>query len=304
MSTISEKLVLTGKILVLTILLMIISAVGSQFIPATSDQAAEAAGQSQSGAFFALVITLMFLQTVALAYPVLRSRWLGWKLVLAVFVLYASAGTVLSQMETFIYLGDRISPEMQLGIWGMGLFTAAVFSPLLVLVLGKWRRPAGSPAAVPEPAGRRWPLKWTLPLGAAVFLCLYYLFGYYVAWKDPALREYYQGTDPGSFFAQMRNVIESTPWMLPLQYVRGLLWTLLALMAVRMIKGPWWEAGIALALVFTVPSLYLLLPNTLMPDSVRLTHLVETAPYQFLFGWFAAWLLARRDAGPEPVVIG
>lgn len=294
MSTVTEKLVLTGKILILTILLMIISGVGSQFIPATADQASEAARQSQSGGFLALVITLMFLQTVALAYPVLRSRWSGWKLVLAVFVLYAGAGTVLSQMETFIYLGDQISPDMQLGIWGMGLFTAAVFSPLLVLVLGKWKTPAASLNAVPEPARPRWPLKWTLPLGAAVFLGLYYLFGYYIAWKNPALREYYGGTDPGSFFAQMRSVIDSTPWMLPLQYVRGLLWTLLALLTVRMMKGPWWEAGIALALVFSVPSLFLLLPNTLMPESVRLTHLVETAPYQFLFGWFAAWLLARR----------
>jgi len=38
-----------------------------------------------------------------------------------------------------------------------------------------------------------------------------------------------------------------------------------------------------------------------MPEAVRLTHLVETLPYQFLFGWFAAWLFARPAQQGLPV---
>jgi hypothetical protein len=62
-----------------------------------------------------------------------------------------------------------------------------------------------------------------------------------------------------------------------------------------MTKGCRWEAGLAVALLFTVPVVYLLLPNPLMPDEVRMTHLVETAPYQFLFGWLTVWLFTRSS---------
>lgn len=104
------------------------------------------------------------------------------------------------------------------------------------------------------------------------------------------VRDYYGGTDPGSFLAQMRGIVQGAPWMLPLQFARGLIWALLAILVVRMMAARWWEAGLAVSLLFTVPTAYLLFPNPVMPDAVRVTHLVETAPYQFLFGWFAAWL--------------
>jgi len=139
-------------------------------------------------------------------------------------------------------------------------------------------------------------------VAGAVYLCLYYLFGYYVAWQDPELRAYYGGTDPGSFLAQMRSVAESTPWMIPLQYVRGLLWVGLGLLLIWSIRGAWWRAGLATALLFAAPALYLLFPNPLMPGFPRMTHLVETLPYQFLFGWFLAWFLQARagECGDKP----
>jgi hypothetical protein len=64
-----------------------------------------------------------------------------------------------------------------------------------------------------------------------------------------------------------------------------------------MMKGAWWQVAFAVSLLFTVPSIYLLFPNPMMPEAVRVAHLVETAPYQFLFGWFVVWLFARQGAG-------
>ena len=84
--------------------------------------------------------------------------------------------------------------------------------------------------------------------------------------------------------------------MLPLQFVRGLLWVALAVLVIRMMGGRRWEPALALALLFSVPSLYLLFPNPLMPDAVRLVHLVETLPYQLLFGAFAGWWLGSSPA--------
>ena len=91
----------------------------------------------------------------------------------------------------------------------------------------------------------------------------------------------------------MKGIAQGTPWMIPFQYLRGLMWVGLAILVIRIMKGAWWEAGLATALLFAVPSLYLLLPNELMPEPIRMGHLIETLPYQFMFGWFAAWLFCR-----------
>ena len=59
-----------------------------------------------------------------------------------------------------------------------------------------------------------------------------------------------------------------------------------------MMKGNWWEAGLAVALLFgVVMNTQLLLPNPLMPKDVRMAHLVETAVSNFIFGWVLVWIL-------------
>ena len=290
----------TARIALLTVALVMVQGLGSRFIPAP-DPAAQPSLQplpQPSAGFLAIVVAVALMQTVALAYPTLRSRWHGWRLAGTVFLLYFGTVTFMSQIESLIYLGAHMAPGMLQGIVLMGTFNALVFSPILVLVLGKAR----PDRALPGEARSGSPLPWTawawrLAAAAAVFTAFYYLFGYYVAWKNPAVREYYRGTDPGSFLAQMQGIVRDTPWMLPLQFVRGLLWTLLALPVIRMMKGRWWEMGLALSLLFAVPAAYLLFPNPVMPRDVRLAHLVETAPYQFLFGWFVAWLWRGERPG-------
>jgi hypothetical protein len=37
-----------------------------------------------------------------------------------------------------------------------------------------------------------------------------------------------------------------------------------------------------------------LLPSPYMPEAVRITHLIETASSNFIFGGFVGWLLAQR----------
>jgi len=73
----------------------------------------------------------------------------------------------------------------------------------------------------------------------------------------------------------MSSIVESTPWMLPFQYLRSLLWVALAVLVIRMMKGSWWQVALAVSLLFTVPAIYLLLPNPMMPDAVRMAHLAQ-----------------------------
>jgi len=187
--------ILLVKIVLLAVVLMIVNGIGSRFLPAAeaegtgqiSEAVVESAPAPPSGSFMAIVLIVMLLQTVALAYPVIRSKWSGWKLALTVFLLYFGTVTFLSQIESLVYLGGKMPNGMLLGLFAMGFFTAAVFSPIAVLVLGKWKAETAASATSGhrEPASAR---EWLLrpraianrrprenglgkPLSAAWFSC-------------------------------------------------------------------------------------------------------------------------------------
>jgi hypothetical protein len=136
---------------------------------------------------------------------------------------------------------------------------------------------------------RAWVVK--LLLIVVIYVVIYFTFGYFIAWRSPAVRAYYGGSDPGSFIAQIMSVLRDQPSLFLLQIVRALLWAALAVPVIRMIKGKWWEAGLAVALLFAMASSQLLLPNPLMPYEVRMAHLLETATSNFLFGWLVVLIL-------------
>ncbi len=97
--------------------------------------------------------------------------------------------------------------------------------------------------------------------------------------------------------------MRDTPWLPLLQGLRALLWTLAALPVIRAFKGSALETGIAIGLAYALfmNSVHLM-PNPLMPEAVRMTHFVETASSNFIFGLIVGWLLStpftvRRMSG-------
>lgn len=262
----------------------------------------EPSGPAEAGAALAALLAISFLNTTVLTYVILRSRWAGWKLILTIFFVLFGVVTFMSQIETAFFV-TRLPQGVLPRLFLAGAIFAALFSPLAVLILGKRK-----PDRVNHENRKRLnmtPGEWGAKLSGivAAYLILYFTFGYFIAWKSPAVRAYYGGTDPGSFLAQMSAVLRNTPLLLPLQAVRALLWTALAIPVIRMMKGQWWEAGLAVALLFTVVmNSQLLLPNPFMPAEVRMAHLLETASSNFLFGWLIVLvLLQKRRAGSEAV---
>ena len=247
----------------------------------------------QAGAAVLLLLAVCFLQVVVMTHLILRSRWSGWRLVATVFVVFYGVMTFMPQIESAVFL-NRLPPGTLPRLFLMGALVAAPFAALAVLILGKRK-------AVPvdaEPNSRlvmppsEW--AWKLAVIAVAYLTLYFTFGYFIAWKNPAVPVYYGGTDPGSFFAQMGTVIRDTPWLIPFQILRAMFWVALALPVIRMLKGQWPETAIALGSLFAVMTAPLLLPNPYMPEPVRMAHLVETGSSNFIFGVFIGWLLAQR----------
>jgi hypothetical protein len=261
-----------------------------------SNSSEEPAPSEAAATLLALFIVSLITAAVW-TYVIVRSRWSGWKLVLTVFIVYFGVSTVMSQIET-AYFVTRLPPGMLPRLFLAGLIIAAVFAPLAVLILGRLRSHETSEHTRLNMPISKWILK--LLLIVIAYLVLYFTFGYVFAWRNAVVREYYGGSDPAGFISHIISLIRNEPMLFVLQAVRALLWTGLALPIIKMMKGDWWHAGLAVALLFGVfMTAPLLLPNTLMPEEVRLAHLLETSTSNFLFGWLIVVLLGRpRRAAP------
>jgi hypothetical protein len=251
--------------------------------------ASEQPDASQAGATLLTLFIVSLITAAVWTYVIRRSRWSGWKLVLTVFVVFYGVSTVMAQIETW-YFVTRLPPGMLPRLFLAGLIIAAVFAPFAVLILGKARTKKTSESVRLKLSVAK------LSLIVIAYIILYFTFGYFIAWKNPAVREYYGGSDLVGFIPHIASLLRNEPMLFVLQAVRALLWTALAVIVIKMTKGSWWHAGLAVALLFGVfMTAPLLLPNTLMPTEVRLAHLLETSTSNFLFGWLIVWLLSLRS---------
>jgi hypothetical protein len=239
------------------------------------------------------------MDTIVLTHFILRSRWTGWRLAATVFFVLYGVSTFMPQIESAVFI-TRLPEGMLPRLFLMGALFAAPFSVIAVWILGKRKAndsDAGENSRLVMPKSE-W--AWKLAVIAVAYVFLYFTFGYFIAWKNPAVREYYGGSDPGGFLTQMGTVVRDTPWLIPFQILRAMLWTLLALPVVRSLRGPRQETALSIGFMFAVlMSDLLLLPNPYMPESVRMSHLVETALSNFIFGAFVGWLLTNRHAFPN-----
>jgi hypothetical protein len=282
-----DKLVFLIRLIVLLVLYFICFAIVSGALFPSSTRPPD---RDQANAVVALFV-VSCLSAAVLAYPILRSRWAGGKLVVAVFLVLFGIATLMPQIET-AYFVTRLPPGILPRIFLTGAIVAALFSTLAVLVLGKRKQ------SVQENNISRLHLTvgewvWKLCVIMVLYVIIYFTFGYFIAWQSAAVRAYYGGSDPGSFLTQMSTVPRETPWLIPLQAGRALLWTAIAVLVIRMLKGRWWEAALTVAMLFAVLlSSQLLIPNEFMPREVRMAHLLETATSDFLFGFLLVGVLS------------
>jgi len=254
-----------------------------------------------------LLLIVTGVDALILSLVVTQSRWRGWPLTAGLTFAFYGVQTLVGQIEAVVFLtplGERWGagsvPALTMPLnfilaqFVIGAALAIVGVPLAVLLFGKMKREdETSPVSLHEGVnGSEW--IWKLAAIIVLYELLYFGFGYYVAWKDPAVLAFYQGTDPGSFLAQMRHVAIETPTLIPFQALRALLWTAFAFPVINMLRHrPWVGAlltGLLLSLPMNVPHI---VPNPYMPAAVRTAHFIETASSTFIFGALMFWLLHR-----------
>jgi hypothetical protein len=275
------------RVIALTIILFLCFGVAAGVVGIAGNS--QTPGQAGAGALPLLAVC--FLETAVMTYLILRSRWTGWRLMATVFFVFYGVTAFMPQIESAVFL-THLPPGMLPRLFLMGALIAAPFSVLAVLISGK--RKAEAVDAQPDSRLVMPPSEWAWKLAviAVTYLILYFTFGYFIAWRNPAVREYYGGIDEGGFAGQMGRVLRNTPWLIPFQIVRAMFWVAVAVPVLRMLKGQRTEAALAVGLLFAVVmNAQILLPNPYMPEPVRMAHLVETASSNFIFGVFIGWLL-------------
>ena len=208
----------------------------------------------QTSAMLVMLPAVGVVMAGMLAYLALRSRWHGWRLAGVLFAIYFVLEGFLSWVEVLAFpaVGDRMPPGMLNSILVQAFIVGIPFSLLMVWVLGKMH-PDPDDARLPHRFAMRPPeWLWKLAAAAVLYVMVYFLFGYYVAWRTPGVPEFYGGTDPGTFFGQLGNVMRDTPWLFPFQFGRGLIWAGIGCMIIAMHKGRAWEAALATGLTLSL----------------------------------------------------
>jgi hypothetical protein len=304
-----KGIVLGFKTIVVALGLTIIFMIGAMIsgmarpAPSAAGAAMPAAASGQPVNILLLLFVASLIQAIVVTYLVLEAKWSGWKIAGALFLVVLNMW-VQAAIESELYLRSRLSSNFGTQTLITGLVTATLFAPFAVWVLGGFGR-----ATREESSERaRWSAaRWigTLAATTVAFVALYYLCGYYIAWQNPALRQFYSGTtEIRSFWGQMAWTWTSTPWMFPLQAGRGLLFVAMTLPAVRMLRGGAARVAFGTALMYVAwdGSGGLILPNPIMPPPVAHSHLVEMVVWGLVFGAFVGWLMSQgRVAAPaEP----
>jgi len=252
--------------------------------PSATDASARAAPASLAGMAVLAPVLFCVLVAAVLSWMIARSALSGWPLVGAVFLAYFGLGTFMLQIESVVFLPRHLPPGFVSRLFAMGAAMGLVAAPAAVWIHRRFR-PSPSEGRVPSgiPAA---PGEWIVRLAwlAAAYVALYFLAGYFIAYRNPDVVAYYDDANVGSFAAQMLKVWRTAPWLFALQLLRGILWVTCVIPFIVSFRGRPWELPLLVGCAFSVWLVMLLVPNPYMPESVRMSHLVETASSNFVFG--------------------
>ena len=261
--------------------------------------------QQEQQKIMGLLVAVLLVYAILLNLVVERTQWRGIKLFIGLLIGFYGVQTVIGQIEAFVFLtplGEKwgagsipmiqMPPEFianQFFVWGL---VALIGVPFAVRLYGKTKKDGKTaPGLWPNFTAKSW--LWRIGVVIILYELLYFGFGYFVAWKSPAMQDFYQGTDPGSFLAQMQYVFTETPGLPVLQVFRSLLWIAFTLPVIRMLQKPEWYGAILTGLFVSLPmNIPHIIPNPYMPADVRLVHFAETASSNFILG-IALFLLFR-----------
>ena len=228
----------------------------------------------------------------AMCYIVSHARWRGLLLITVVTGVIFFVASFMTQVETlfFNHAFPVLTKQDVFLIALSGLFPLLAAVPLTARLFNKKDAPPARFAKKYTIGGLFLPV---LSLGL-VYVVIYFLFGYFVAWQNEALRLFYSGTmENEGFWGQLVRNWETYAIIYPFQFIRGILFALAAIPLLYLTKGSNRHFVISVCLVYLCTAIVLIIPNVLFPDTVRWGHFIEMTSSMLLFGLITGFTLAR-----------
>jgi hypothetical protein len=262
-------------------------------LPKAMMDAAPASGFLPSSAAFAIN---SLGNAIILVWVGRRSTYKGLALWGQLLVLSFVAQVFMTQIETGYFLSAFPLLQGNFEVYRLvmsGLITSALVTLLVTALVGgftKKQRPQPTFSVTNDDAVRS---GWWL---AFVYVALYMLFGYYVAWQIAELRAFYTGsTELLSVFGQWGATLMDRPEILVFQYFRGVLWLLCLIPLFKGFSGKRTELVILSALALALlPTMQLAFANPLMPPGVSLGHFWEVSISTGIYGALCAWFVPKN----------
>ncbi len=134
-------------------------------------------------------------------------------------------------------------------------------------------------------------------VGSVIYVVVYVIAGYYLAWVHEEVRLFYGAKEElRSFPSHVLNLFSQYPGLLFLQLVRGALWSIFAFLFLREIQNrPLWVMAFLLAFLMSVPQniAHIGQNPVITSGEVRLIHMVETISSMIFYGIALAFLFQK-----------
>lgn len=247
---------------------------------------------SDSGSSNLMLLVICLLNTATLLFFIHNSNIRGWKLVLYIFLISFGLQYFLTQIET-IWFNDALKMSHSL-IWMVVL--GGAISNFLFAITASWMTGRFKNAQIDYAqftSQKSALIKWISIHCIFTWPIIYLSAGYFIAWQFSSVRQFYTGTDEMQSFVKI-NIENVTSGLYFFQIFRGLIWILIAFLVLFSVEGSTLKKAIILGLLFSViSSSQLLLPNPILPDMVRIPHLIETSISNFIWGLILAWMFNK-----------
>ncbi|GHT38733.1 hypothetical protein FACS189437_00250 [Bacteroidia bacterium] len=130
-----------------------------------------------------------------------------------------------------------------------------------------------------------------LVLTGFFYVLIYFVFGYFVYWRMGASHVFYNGDNHNTgFIPKIMETWNDVPQVYLIEFIRGLLYGIFVLPVINIFRKRSLPLLISLVLLLATPVLYMLVPDSLFPNTVRVGHLWQIAGTQFLFA-LITWLV-------------
>jgi len=272
------------KILLSVVLYALVFTIANIILPFSSGFRELGASADPMGILFILLNGAWICFTIY--FIIKHSQIFGKKLFLDILFVIFFVQCFMTQIET-LFFGSAFpaltKPDVIL-IMIANLIPLLATIPLLIKFFK--RKDAASESCVIEkqPSNIK---SIVLKLGiiGVIYLFVYLVFGYFVAWQFKELRIFYSGSSEKlSFFGQMLNNLAANPVIFPFQIFRGILFGAFIIPLRNMLGKNKMVFITSVCLVYLCTAVMLIIPNVLFPDIVRIGHLIEMTSSMLLFG--------------------